>query len=286
MEFTRTGAAIPCDTSVDDFSVGVIADSQYADRDAWCGRQYRMSLQKLNEAIADFDNSNLAFAVHLGDFIDKARENFDAPLRIWRSLKIPTYCVLGNHDFSVEQEWRASIPGILGLRERYYSFQYRGWSFIVLDGNDLSTYAWPKGSENLNQGITLHQTRYTDAPKWNGGISDQQLAWLDTQLTRADQENLPVALICHFPVYPPNEHNLWNAEQVICFLDKHRCVRLWLNGHNHDGNYAERCGVHYLTLKGMVDTPHNSYATLVFSNDKIVVYGRGRQNGFVLSLLR
>ena len=36
----------------------------------------------------------------------------------------------------------------------------------------------------------------------------------------------------------------------------------YIYGHNHAGNYGRRDTIHYLTLKGMVDTEQTSYAVM------------------------
>ena len=60
--------------------------------------------------------------------------------------------------------------------------------------------------------------------------------------------------------------------------------QVWLDGHNHDGNYGEHAGVHYLNLKAMLDTPETAYARLDFFADRVVVRGFGRQPDYVLPL--
>lgn len=42
-------------------------------------------------------------------------------------------------------------------------------------------------------------------------------------------------------------------------LERHPSVKLWLDGHDHDGNYGVRAGIHYLNLKGMLDTEETAY---------------------------
>ena len=83
-------------------------------------------------------------------------------------------------------------------------------------------------------------------------------------------------------IWPENPHNLWNAADVRMLLERHRSVKLWLDGHNHEGNYGSRAGIYYLNLKAMLDTPETAYAVLDFFPDRIVVHGVGRQPGMTL----
>ena len=84
-------------------------------------------------------------------------------------------------------------------------------------------------------------------------------------------------LFCHFPVYPDNIHNLWNHGAMTGLLAKYPCVAAYINGHNHAGNYGEKGGIHYLTMKGMVDTLKNSYGVVEVYEDRLALKGFGRQ---------
>jgi hypothetical protein len=57
-----------------------------------------------------------------------------------------------------------------------------------------------------------------------------------------------------------------------------------MNGHNHAGNYGEKNGVHYLTLKGMVNTDTTSYAVVGLSETQVKISGCGREVSRKLSL--
>ncbi|MFK7925643.1 MAG: hypothetical protein AB8H47_27070, partial [Bacteroidia bacterium] len=123
-----------------------------------------------------------------------------------------------------------------------------------------------------------------DSPKWNGAIGDEQLKWLEKVLIKASRQREKVALFCHFPVYPENRHNLWNAKEIISLIERYPVVKAYINGHNHEGNYAQKNGVHYLTLKGMVDTEQTSYAVIKLLEDAIQINGFGREENRVLSI--
>ena len=60
----------------------------------------------------------------------------------------------------------------------------------------------------------------------------------------------------------------------------------YLNGHNHAGNYGEKSGIHYLTIKGMVDTLKNSYGVVEVYEDRLVLKGFGRQEDREMKLTR
>ena len=182
-----------------------------------------------------------------------------------------------NHDFSVADDKKELVPKRMGLKSRYYEFTHKGWRFIVLDGNDLSTYAYPKDDPRTKAATAFHRRLKVGTPTWNGGVGGKQLAWLKGRLAVAAKANEKVILFCHFPVHPENIHNLWNHEAVTSLLAEYSCVAAYLNGHNHAGNYGEKSGIHYLTIKGMVDTLKNSYGVVEVYEDRLVLKGFGRQ---------
>ena len=57
-----------------------------------------------------------------------------------------------------------------------------------------------------------------------------------------------------------------------------------MNGHNHAGNYGEKNGIHYLTLKAMVDTEENAYAVMQVFDDRLEMSGFGREKDRSLKL--
>ncbi|MGH6613501.1 metallophosphoesterase [Sphingomonas sp.] len=266
------------------FSIGAIADAQYVDAPDNGQRLYHTAPGKLAAAIADFNRQRLAFVVHLGDFIDHDWPSYDALLPIARKLKHPWHFALGNHEFAVDDAHKSLIVAKLGMPARYYCFKDHGWLFIVTDGNDLSSYGWPEGSPEHKRSMDAHAALYADKPLWDGGIGDAQLRWIDAQLAEADRRGLKAMLFSHFPLYPENPHNLWNTPAVMALLDRHASAKIWLDGHNHDGNYGVRAGIHYVNLKAMLDTPETSYARLDFFADRVVVKGTGRQSDMVLRL--
>lgn len=267
-----------------DFSIGAIADAQYADQPDAPPRLYHTTPAKLAAAIADFNRQKLDFVVHLGDFIDKDWVSYDALLPVAKRLRHPWHFVLGNHEFAVDDAHKPQVPAKLGMPARYYAFTRHGWMFVVTDGNDLSSYAWPQDSAQHARSMALHGRHYADRPLWNGGIDEAQMRWIEGKLKEADAKGLKAMLFSHFPLYPANPHNLWNADEVMAMLDRHPSAKIWLNGHNHEGNYGTRNGIHYVNLKAMLDTEETAYARLDFFGDRVELHGAGRQRSAVLKL--
>lgn len=282
-------ASAVSEAAPDAVSIGVIADAQYADQDVSGIRHYRKSLGKLEECVAQLNRHELACTLHLGDFIDTGFENFDAPLAIMQGLRAPCHYVLGNHDFSVAAGKKDHVPAKLGMKSRYYSFVKGAWRFIVLDGNDVGLLACAPGTPGYEQAQkmlkTMQQAGAANAKSWNGAVSAQQLDWLRGELKQTAGRGQKALVFCHFPVYPPNVHNLWNDIDLIAALDPAGCVAAYMNGHNHAGEYGCRKGIHYLTVHGMVDTADTTaYGVVTLHPDRLEVKGYGREPDRVLKL--
>ena len=268
------------------FTFGVVADAQHCDCEpnVESNRYYRRSPRRLKAAVQHFNEADVTLALHLGDFIEEDYESFDRMIPIWQQLEGAGYHVLGNHDFSVDSAYVDEVPGRLGREERYYSFSpHRKWRFIGLDGTDLSLFATRAGTEKREQAeAMLQRLQENEAPNastWNGGMSEEQLAWLERTLEEASEAGQKVILFSHWPVLPAeNIHNLWNSEEVVRLIESYDNVVAYMNGHNHAGNYVQHNGVHYLNLKGMVNTPdQTAYAEVEVYADHLVVNGFGRE---------
>ena len=269
------------------FRFGVLADIQYGDFDAKPSRYYRKSLGKLQECVDQFNSSKLLFTIQLGDFIESDQASYPLVFSIYNQLKMSRYHVLGNHDFAVEDVSADKISSTFGLKKDYYDFAHDGWRFIVLNSNDISTYANPPGSEkDLFAEQMFEKFKSTGAVnthEWNGDLSETQKKWLTETLADASCSSEKVVIFCHQPVYPVNAHNVWSDTEVIRIIESYDCVVAYINGHNHQGNYGIKDGVHYLTLHGMVETEStNAYAIIEVYEDHLKVVGYGREPSRVL----
>ncbi|MBM1107428.1 metallophosphoesterase [Aurantibacter crassamenti] len=265
-----------------EFTIGVVADCQYCYCEPSTVRFYKKSSNRLQHAVNILNNNKLDYSIHLGDFIDKNFESFDTVAPIWNSLKSDKYHVLGNHDFSVIDSLKPLIFKKMNLDNRYYSIVKNNWRFIILDGNDLSKHgALSETKKQQTDSLFKHLSKKNrpNLKDWNGGLSNDQLAWVENELELAKKNNEQVGFYCHFPAIAEEPtHNLLNYEQLLSIIDKYDGVKFYFNGHYHNGGYVKRNGVHYLNFKGMVDTENStSFATVRFIKDSILVKGFGRE---------
>lgn len=264
------------------FSIGLVADAQYADAPDKGTRFYRASIGKLAAAVEHFNRADLAFCAHLGDLIDREWRSFEEITRPLATSRHHWHQLLGNHDFDVLEAEKPRVPARLGMTWRHGSFVHGGFRFVVLDTNDVSTYAHPAGAperaEAERELARLQAAKVRQAKPWNGGVGAKQLAWLDHELGAARSQGQRVIVFAHHPVFPDNDHNVWNAPEVLAVIDRHPHVVAWLNGHNHAGAFGERHGVPFVTLKGMVETSATTaYAIARILPDRLVVEGQGRE---------
>jgi len=113
---------------------------------------------------------------------------------------------------------------------------------------------------------------------WNGGVGPKQLEWLEKELQLTEIKKLKVAVFCHYPLLPFEAHALWNSDDVMTVLEKFNCVKIYLNGHNHAGNYASQNGIHFVNLKGMVETEkENAFSIISFTDKQIEIEGFGSE---------
>lgn len=262
-------------------SFGLIADPQYCDCPAAGTRFYRATLKKLTEATGVFKQEKVSFIVNLGDLIDRDFRSFAPVLDILKSAGITTWHCTGNHDHNVDEELKSSIPVLKDKKRGYYSFSVENFRFIFLNGNEISTYV-SDDKEIISQATALIK-KLTDEGavntfEWNGGMSGEQITWLEAQLDTAAIRGEKALIFCHFPIAPENIHNLLNGKEVLSIVENAGSAVAWFAGHNHAGNYSESEGVHFITMKGMVETETiNTFSIIDVYPGRIEIKGYGNE---------
>jgi predicted phosphodiesterase len=271
---------------------GIVADPQYACIEPHPGmsRHYANSLGKLADAIEVFNGEDLSFVMTLGDIIDREFASFDDILPVYGRLKHESLFLLGNHDFSVDAQHLPQVAARIGLPSPYYSFVRHGWRIIVLNGNEVSTFAPPEGHPHralaAKRLAELDAEGAVNAQAWNAALSDGQFAWFGDEIGAAGAAGERVIVMNHYPVYPPNQHDAWDRDRIIALLTAHDHVAAYFSGHNHAGNYGEIDGRHFVNFKGMVDTEsENTFAIVDVWPDRIEIRGFGREESRTLKLL-
>ncbi len=191
------------------------------------------------------------FALQGGDHVfdslavDRKRVDmlFDLYARTEQTLGMKVYHTLGNHDvFGVLPKSGIEVAdpayGKNLFRERigptYYSFDHKGYHFIVLDS------------------IQVLEDR-----TWEGGIDAPQMAWLAKDLAAVAPET-PIIISVHVPMatgaaaylkpQPAKARQLMvnNAFEVVPLFENHNVLAV-LQGHLHLNEMVNYKGVTYLT---------------------------------------
>jgi len=196
------------------------------------------------------------FLVELGDFKDqnsppveqKTLSYLRAVESVLHKFNGPTYHVLGNHDEDSisKQQFLANINNTsINLTKSYYSFDYNGVHFIVLDANYKSD-----GTDYDHSNFD-----WTDA-----NVPPAELQWLKQNLAASQGA---VIVLIHQLLDGTGSYYVKNAAEVRQVIEQSGKVLAVFQGHHHEGSYSRIKGIHYYTLKALVEGPgpeNNSYA--------------------------
>lgn len=269
-------------------SFGIISDLQYCDGDPFKNRYFNNSIQKLERAVKELNQHSLDFIINLGDTIDRDFESFDEILPHFKRFNSPVYHALGNHDYEVEDQYKHQVHEKIGT-SKYYDFLMKNWRFIVLDGNEISSFANIEGTEKFNKAELwlkkMEGDKKVNAIFWNGGIGEEQLVWFKNVLQKAVKNHEKVVVFCHYPVWPLDRHNLLNDDKLLQVVGADTCIKAWFSGHNHDGNYGQYSNVHFVNVKGMVETENDLVFSIVsLCDDCVLIKGFGNEISATLAI--
>jgi len=252
---------------------GIVTDCHYADAEPSGTRFYRESLAKLSECTARMSAERVDFVVELGDFKDQDRPPVESTTlqylqRIeaaFRGFAGPRYHVLGNHDMDSLSKGQflqnVENTGIDSARS-FYSFDIRGLHCVVLDAN------YKTDGSDYDHG----DFDWTDA-----NIPPQELAWLRQDLAASRSR---AVVFIHQLLDGAGSVYVKNAPEVRRVLQDSGKVLAVFQGHHHEGSYSQIEGIHYYTLKAVVEgqgAESNSYAVVEMQRDGgLIVTGHRR----------
>ncbi len=221
-------------------------------------------------SLGDYVNGAFVMGAELGDAA-RIPGILDEAVAALTAFDGPIHYVVGNHD--VYNLSKDQILASTGAESTYYSFDLGGFHFVILDAqfdkneNDYGHIAW------MVQGL----------------IPTIEMDWLQADLAAS---NLPTVVFVHQPLDsdfallaggPP----IFNHLAVRDVLTADGDVIAVFSGHDHDGNYSEIDGIHYVTFVAMVDhtepTPP-TYAQMTFDAEArvITIEGFGLQESWEL----
>jgi len=252
--------------------IGLVTDLHYADKPPAGSRHYRETLAKLQEAATQYEKDRPDFVVFQGDLIDSGKslaeekQHLQTVVKAISAIPYPKYYVLGNH--CVDQLKKDEFLQGVGQKESFYSFDQRGYHFVILDACFKSD-GTPYGRKNFE---------WTDA-----NIPPEELSWLQADLK---QTPLPTIVFAHQPLdlKDTDSHAVKNSSEVRKVLEQSGKVTAVFQGHSHHNKYSEIKGIHYCTMVAMVEgsgVDNNGYSTLdVYEDGSLVLNGFRKQKDY------
>lgn len=197
--------SLPAAMNIDPITFAIVSDTHLGRKDS------KSPETNWRQAIAEINQLNAEFVLHLGDVVDSARETqYPIYAETRKLLKKPIHEIPGNHD-SIEQFTKY----IAEKTDR--SFDHGGIRFVLFNNANRESH--------------------------DGFITADQNAWLADQCARAAKEDLRVILCCHVPIHT-NKHpdRGWyvkpdhGQKEFYATLKQHSDrVLACLHGHFHNG---------------------------------------------------
>jgi 3',5'-cyclic AMP phosphodiesterase CpdA len=189
-----------------------------------------MAIDRVNQLNPDFviTGGDNVFDVMRGNQ-HRADSLFTLYKNMVKGFTMPVYHAIGNHDlFAIYEESpeKEDHPDYkYGMFERYfgktyYSFNHKGWHFIILNSLDV-----------------------TEDQKYRGHFHEEQLVWLKSDLEKTGSLT-PIVVVSHIPVLSvrgqvtgSGEPMIDNVAEVFKMLENHN-LKLILQGHIHWKEYG------------------------------------------------
>ena len=161
------------------------------------------ALEQFSKELA-LEKDKYAFLIHTGDVTEVGTKEAFALYRQKNSTwDLQTYTAIGNHDVRWSASGKKMYKDFFGLP--YYSFNYNGVHFIVLDST------------------MVHQT--------HGHIDEEQLEWLAKDISDIPNTT-PVFVFSHHPVRWTGI-SIDNGYKVIQLLERFTS-KIFFHGHSHN----------------------------------------------------
>jgi predicted MPP superfamily phosphohydrolase len=192
--------------------------------------------ERLEKFISEAQRRKVDYIIQLGDFCMADNKNKDF-MNIWQTFKGPKYHVLGNHD--MDRNSKKEMLEFWGMPKTYYSYDFHGFHFIVLDANFL-----------YKDGVFMDYEKsnfYVDS-SYRTFIDHEQIAWLKADL---EATTSPTVIFSHQSLW----HYQWGVKNRLViqkimegYKEKIICC---MNGHNHIDFHHHQNGIDYLEINSM-----------------------------------
>jgi len=236
-------------------------------------RMSAYSVDCLHRTIEDLNKEkDLSFVVANGDLLmDGEVENAKVLRDAMKNLTAKSFVVCGNHDY------QPADP-----KKRREGFTYLGIDDFV---NYFADYGYGKSGQRhyANQIVPGLRMLVLDAclpgeKRWGGRLPDEQLSWLDTELSsHSDQVNLVFMhhnflpwTVDEFKGGPKQQFCIDNDADVRAILEKNsHATPVAISGHRHIGLHARELNkVNYFAVPSLNSHPMR-YSVFTISPEQI-----------------
>lgn len=210
---------------------------------------------RLNAFIDDMIEKKADFIIQLGDFCEPIAKN-KIIMDIWDRFEGQKHHVIGNHDLELNRYSRDQLMNFWNSVAPYYSFDLKGFHFVILDGNEYYSK-----HEKLNEYYRF--------------ISEEQRQWLESDL---DKTNLPVFVFIHAGL----DNDLAGIAESVRIRhifelanDKagFRKVQMVFSGDQHNDYHNVINGIHYIQINSMSNHYHDKkYVSNDFPEELVKEY--------------
>jgi hypothetical protein len=235
--FFFAGKEVRPESKLDTLRIGIVADVHIRDGNRAQLVDWGQVKIWLEEFLNKMEDWNADFNIELGDLNDghninpekgdghedrilKGKAVWETSMADWRKHKVPFYYVMGNHEVQNGRDNKV-IAALKGMPGNYYSFDKKGYHFIVLDTN----------FSGKNNPRTFR-------------IPEEQVEWLKKDLAATNKKTI-VFVHCPIDTYfglggtRPDKQSDYNTveneEEIRKILEDDGNVILVVEGHSHNG---------------------------------------------------
>ena len=200
------------------------------------------SSELLKDAIEQINNiKGLDFVMFTGDMVDSATtDNYREYYKLLTKLHYPTLNAFGNHDISYNDLSRDEVLEIVKKCNPNYTFSDTYYAF----------------SPKTDYRIIVLDPIITDRNTSNGTLPDEQLQFLDNELSQNQDKIILIAM--HIPSVEPfvaQEHSLLNANEFNEILIKYKNPIIVISGHYHAAKIRRIGNIVFVSTPSLVTYP-------------------------------
>ena len=200
------------------------------------------------------ETPNINFVMFTGDMIDNPRQKeLIRFISYANNIRYPWYAVLGNHDICVggslskEMYWK-----ILNSHNKNFNFTKTYYSFYP-----------KKGFKVIGLDLVID-----DRISVNGEIDENQLKWLDKELSKSKKD--VVLIFLHYPLiepFPSKTHKVLNADKVLNVIHKYKNPIAIFTGHYHTTKIYQSGNILHVNTPAIISYP-NAFRLVKINNQK------------------